>query len=52
MGLYLRQFDPGFDPRTYGYKQLSQLIKAHSHLYEIRSPNGPGQTAVYVRLKG
>jgi uncharacterized LabA/DUF88 family protein len=51
MGFYLRQLDPGFDPRTYGYKQLSQLTKAHSHLFEIRSPKEPGQTAVYVRLK-
>jgi hypothetical protein len=51
MGFYLRQLDPGFDPRTYGYKQLSQLIKSYSHLFEIRSPKEPGQTAVYVRLK-
>src|SRR4030042_7098423 len=29
MGFYLHQLDPGFDPRTYGYKQLSQLIKTH-----------------------
>ncbi len=51
MGFYLRQLDPGFDPRTYGFKQLSQLIKAHSKIFEMRTPEEPGQTAVYVRLK-
>lgn len=51
MGFYLRQLDPGFDPRTYGFKQLSQLIKAHSDLFIMKSPDEPGQTAVYVRLK-
>jgi NYN domain/OST-HTH/LOTUS domain len=36
LGFYLHQLDPGFDPRTYGYKQLSQLIKTHSHMFELR----------------
>ena len=28
LGGRLRQLDPGFDSRTYGYNQLSQLVKA------------------------
>ena len=35
IGFYLRQLDPGFDPRTYGHKQLSQLIK--SYLRPVRA---------------
>lgn len=51
MGFYLRQLDPGFDPRTYGHKQLSQLIKSYSQLFELRFRGESGQTDVYVRLK-
>ncbi len=36
-GSRLLQLDPGFDPRTYGYKQLSQLIKAYPNIFEIKS---------------
>ena len=35
MGFYLHQLDPGFDPRTYGFKQLSQLIKSYP-IFESR----------------
>jgi hypothetical protein len=52
IGFYLRQVDPGFDPRTYGFKQLSQLIKAYPDLFEIKFQEESGQTTVYVRLKG
>jgi uncharacterized LabA/DUF88 family protein len=51
IGGYLRQLDPGFDPRTYGFKQLSQLIKAYKDHFEIRSKDESGQTTVLVRLK-
>jgi len=51
LGFYLHQLDPGFDPRTYGYKQLSQLIKTHSHLFEIRYQDETGPTTVYARIK-
>jgi uncharacterized LabA/DUF88 family protein len=37
IGFYLRQLDPGFDPRTYGFKQLSQLIKSQQALFEVPS---------------
>ncbi|MGD1009010.1 MAG: NYN domain-containing protein [Candidatus Aminicenantales bacterium] len=52
LGFYLRQLDPGFDPRTYGFKQLSQLIKSQPGLFEIRArEEAGGGSAVYVRLR-
>jgi len=50
MGKALLQLDPGFDPRTYGCKQLSQLLKSLASDFELRrdddSPSG-----LFVRLK-
>jgi len=51
MGFYLHQLDPGFDPRTYGFTQLSQLIKSYSHVFEVRIKDEPGTSTFYVRLK-
>ncbi len=52
LGFYLRQLDPGFDPRTYGFKQLSQLIKSQPGLFEIRArEEAGGGSAVYARLR-
>jgi uncharacterized LabA/DUF88 family protein len=52
LGFYLRQLDPGFDPRTYGFKQLSQLIKSQPALFEIRArEEAGGGSAVYARLR-
>jgi len=52
IGFYLRQLDPGFDPRTYGFKQLSQLIKNQPGLFEVRArEEAGGGSAVYARLK-
>ena len=52
IGFYLRQLDPGFDPRTYGFKQLSQLIKSQSGLFEIRArEEAGGGSAIYIRLR-
>ena len=52
VGEYLRQLDPGFDPRTYGHKQLSQLIKSNEDLFELRQTGPRGGTTVFhVRLK-
>ena len=51
-GNRLLQLDPGFDPRTYGYKQLSQLIKAYPNIFEIKSnQNEKGSSIFYVKLK-
>lgn len=52
VGDSLRQLDPGFDSRTYGYKQLSQLIRAYANTFEVnekKSRRGPSQ--IYIRLK-
>ncbi|MCJ7587606.1 MAG: NYN domain-containing protein [Candidatus Aminicenantes bacterium] len=51
IGFTLRQLDPGFDPRTYGYKQLSQLFKAHPTHFELRLEDEGGRADIYVRLK-
>jgi uncharacterized LabA/DUF88 family protein len=52
MGTHLRQLDPSFDPRTYGYKQLSQLIRGYTNVFEQKmGQKGDGTFNVYVRLK-
>ena len=51
MGNKLRQLDPSFDPRTYGYKQLLSLIKAHREMFEIRRTKERGAANIYIRLK-
>lgn len=52
MGQHLRQLDPSFDPRTYGYKQLSLLIRAHSDLFQIKESRQPNGTSIIsIRLK-
>jgi len=50
-GNYISQLDPGFDPRTYGFKQLSQLLKAYRNFFELRFSESEGPSDVYVRLK-
>lgn len=51
IGLHLRQLDPGFDPRTFGYKQLSQLIKANPKMFELKYQDDKGPSAVFVKRK-
>ncbi|HOW84972.1 MAG TPA: NYN domain-containing protein [Candidatus Aminicenantes bacterium] len=53
IGFYLRQLDPGFDPRTYGFKQLSQLINSQKSLFDIhsRDDESGGGSAIYIRLR-
>jgi uncharacterized LabA/DUF88 family protein len=36
VGTALRRIDPGFDPRSFGYRQLSQLVKNNDHDFEMR----------------
>ena len=47
LGQHLRQLDPSFNSRTYGYEKLSLLVKAHSAMFEVTLH---GQET-YVRLK-
>ncbi len=51
LGFYLRQLDPSFDPRTYGFKQLSQLIKSFPSLFELKFREEGGATNAYMRSK-
>jgi uncharacterized LabA/DUF88 family protein len=46
----LRQLEPVFDPRNFGYKQLSQLIKAQKRLFELRYEDDKGPSAVFVKM--
>jgi uncharacterized LabA/DUF88 family protein len=52
MGSHVRQLDPSFDPRTFGYKQLSSMVKAYSKVFEVKmGKKGDGTYNVYVRMK-
>jgi uncharacterized LabA/DUF88 family protein len=52
LGGRLRQLDPGFDSRTYGFNQLSQLVKAQKDTFEIReNKSRSGPSLIYIRLK-
>jgi uncharacterized LabA/DUF88 family protein len=51
MGSSLYQLDPGFDPRTYGQKQLSRLIRSMKDDFEMRSQEIDGSVLFYVRMK-
>jgi uncharacterized LabA/DUF88 family protein len=48
----LRQLESSFDSRTYGYKQLSQLIRANKDTFEVReNKSRSGPSAIYIKLK-
>jgi hypothetical protein len=53
MGSRLRQLDPSFDPRTYGSRQLSTLIRTYPNLFELKEvkTEAEGPAHVYVRLR-
>jgi uncharacterized protein (TIGR00288 family) len=52
LGHHLRQLDPGFDARTYGFSQLSALIRSKTKLFEVKDVKGEdGNAAIYVKLK-
>jgi hypothetical protein len=51
MGQALCQLDPGFDPRTYGHKQLSLMIAKLQDRFEIRTQNTEGTSVLHVRVK-
>ncbi len=53
MGGFLQQLDPGFDPRTYGHKRLSQLVEGFPDLIEVEKRKSKGGSdVIYIRLKG
>jgi uncharacterized LabA/DUF88 family protein len=51
MGNALYQLDPGFDPRTYGHRQLSRLIASYKDLFQMRTQEIDGSTLFYIKLK-
>jgi len=51
MGNALYQLDPGFDPRTYGQKQLSRLIASLKEFFEMKTQEIDGSTLFYVKMK-
>jgi len=54
MGSYLNKIRPNFDPRLYGHKKLSDLLKQHPRHFEIQERGGDGGTGkrIYVRIRG
>lgn len=52
-GNYLSKLQPDFDSRLYGYKKLSQLVKAKPELFltEEREVAGGNHKVLYVRAK-
>lgn len=52
-GSYLTKLQPDFDPRLYGYRKLSDLVKARTDLFvtEERQAAGGNQKVLYLRAK-
>jgi hypothetical protein len=52
-GSYLTKLQPDFDSRLYGYKKLSDLVKAKTDLFvtEERQASGSNQKVLYLRAK-
>ena len=48
MGNALYQLDPGFDPRTYGHKQLSRMLMNFKERFEMRAKDTGG---FFVKIK-
>jgi uncharacterized LabA/DUF88 family protein len=51
MGNALYQLDPGFDPRTYGQRQLSRLVGNLKDEFEMRSQEIDGSILFFVKIK-
>lgn len=52
-GSYLTKLQPDFDSRLYGYKKLSELVKAKTELFVTEERQVPGSTqkVLYLRAK-
>src|SRR5689334_2653581 len=51
MGNAIYQVDPGFDPRTYGHKQLSRMLNKLKDRFEMRTQDVDGSLIFYVKMK-
>ncbi len=45
-GTYIKRVMPEFDPKSYGYAKLSDIIKAFPQKYEIHKEGGKGKASV------
>jgi len=50
LGLALRQLDPAFDPRTFGCKQLHQLIEKYPKTFTLKRDESRTPPVMYVGL--
>jgi hypothetical protein len=52
-GSYLTKLQPDFDARLYGYKKLSDLVKAKTDIFITAERQAPGSTqkVLYLRAK-
>jgi len=52
-GSYLTKLQPDFDSRLYGYKKLSDLVKAKTEIFVTEERQAPGSTqkVLYLRAK-
>ncbi len=52
-GNYLNKLQPDFDPRLYGYKKLSDLVRDRTDLFttEERRSSGSNQKVLYLRAR-
>ena len=50
VGVYMRKLDPAFDPRSFGHKSLSALIKSRPKSFETRTEKKRDGTSV-IRVK-
>jgi NYN domain/OST-HTH/LOTUS domain len=52
-GSYLGKLQPDFDPRLYGFKKLSELVKSSTDLFVAEERQAPGSTqkTLYLRAK-
>ncbi|KTC13067.1 MULTISPECIES: NYN domain-containing protein [Pseudomonas] len=53
LGTNITKLRPEFDPRSHGYKKLSELIKGYPELFELQGRETPGSVglALYARRK-
>jgi hypothetical protein len=52
LGANITKLRPEFDPRTHGYKKLSDLIKGYPQTFELQARGASGGSAVmYARHK-
>lgn len=52
-GSYLNKLQPDFDPRLYGYRKLSDLVRNRTDLFVTEERNQPGsnQKVIYLRAR-